>query len=64
MKVAHNRKWPLYTMPVGGTFTVDKPPRRLRRNLYRRAAAHGIVISIRRFNGQDEFSGFVCTRRA
>lgn len=64
MRIPHNRKWPIYTMPVGGTFTVEQPPRRLRRNLYRRASFHGIVLNIRRFNGQDPFSGFVVTRRA
>jgi len=64
MKVAHNRKWPIYTMPVGDSFTVERPSKSLRRHLYSRAALHGIVISTRRFNGQDPFSGFVVTRRA
>lgn len=64
MRIPHNRKWPLYTMPVGGTFTVDKPSPWLRQSFYRRATMHGIVLSIRRFNGSDPASGFVVTRRA
>jgi hypothetical protein len=64
MRSTHNRKWPIYTMPVGGRVTVENPPKSLRFNLYRRAALHGMVVSIRRFNGQDPLSGFVVTRRA
>lgn len=64
MRIPHNRKWPVYTMEVGSSFTVEKPPKSLRFNLRRRAAVHGIVLNIRRFDGQDPMSGFVVTRRA
>lgn len=64
MRGGQNRKWPIYTMPVGGSFTVERGTKCLRRNLYSRAYRHGIVLHIRRFNGSDPASGFVCTRRA
>lgn len=64
MRGGQNRKWPIYTLKVGGRVTVENPPKSLRFNLYRRAAVHGMVLSIRRFNGQDPLSGFVVTRRA
>lgn len=62
--IPHNRKWPIYTMKVGSSFTVEQPTKCLRRNLYNRAKLRGIALTIRRFNGQDPLSGFVVTRRA
>ncbi len=64
MRIPHNRKWPIYTMPVGSSFTVEKTTPYTRRGLYHRAAMHGIVLNIRRFNGKDPASGFVVTRLA
>lgn len=63
-RIPHNRKWPIYTMPVGSSVTIENPPKRLRFDIYRRVAAHGIVLSVRRLNSRDPMSGFVVTRRA
>jgi hypothetical protein len=61
-RIPHNRKWPIYTMPVGDSFTVEQPPKRLRPNLHRRAGLHGIVLSFRQLRPGEP--GFTVTRRA
>jgi hypothetical protein len=63
-RIPHNRKWPIYTMPVGRSVTIENPPKRLRFDIYRRVAPHGIVLSVRRINSRDPMSDLVVTRRA
>lgn len=61
-RIPHNRKWPIYTMPVGDTFTVENPSQNLQRNLYNRAKLHGIVLSFKQLKSGE--LGFVCKRLA
>lgn len=58
------RKWPIYSMPVGGSFTVERPPKQFRTNLYSRARQHGLLLSIKRRERFNPASPFVVKRVA
>lgn len=56
------RKWPIYTMPVGGRFVVDQPPKQFRTNMYSRARERGWRLSIKRAERFNQASPLVVVR--
>lgn len=62
--ISPRRKWPVYTMAVGASFTVEKPPKCFHWNMRNRARELGIRLSIRRLQPRDPRSALQVTRVA